>query len=354
MRRLPQSVVRDTQTGKPIQLSKAEQYNAKYWQGEINRRFQNVLGYEVPITTLTTIVKKITTQKFYNVAPALYLPVRVGQGAFSSNLVTYRDYDLADDFATGIINTGQGNARAASVNVGIDAVTVQIKNWNKSYGWSIFDLEMAAKSGNWDIVTAKEKARKKNWDLGIQQVAFLGLKNDSTCLGLLTQKGIMTDTTTITGPISQMSTSALKTFLTQVLTVYRANNQGSAMPTHFVLPESDFLGLASPASADFPIRATADLLLETLKVMTGNNNFKLLPLKYADPLYNAGFINGNTGLHVYTLLNYEEESIRMDIPVDYTPTLANSLDNFNFQNAGYGQFTGVMAYRPLELYYFVY
>jgi hypothetical protein len=353
MIRLPQPRVLNS-AGKPILLNKAELYNSKLWQYEINRRFKNVLGYEVPITTLTTIVKKITTQKFYNVAPADYVPVRVGQGAFSSNLVTYRDFDLADDFATGIINTGQANARTANVNVGIDAVTVQIKNWNKAYGWSIFDLEMAAKSGNWDIVTAKEKARKKNWDLGIQQVAFLGLKNDSTCLGLLTQKGITMDTTTITKPISSMTTAELKTFTANVLTVYRTNNQRTAMPTHFILPESDFLGLASAASPDFPIRATADLLLETFKVMTGNKNFKLLPLSYADPVYNAGFINGSTGFHIYTLLNYEEESIRMDIPVNYTPTLANSLDNFNFQNAGYGQFTGVQAYRPLELYYFVY
>lgn len=354
MFRLPKQVVLDSRTGRPILLNKAERYNAQIWQQEVNRRFKNVLGYEVPITTLTTIVKKITTQKFYNVPPAQYIPVRVGQGAFSSNLVTYRDFDLADDFSTGIINTGQENARSARVNVGIDSVTVAVKNWNKSYGWSIFDLEQAAKSGNWDIVTAKEKARKKNWDLGIQQIAFLGLKNDTSVRGLLTQAGITTDTSTITKPISSMSTSELKTFLANVLTVYRNNVQGSAMPTHFAIPESDFLGLAAPASPDFPIRATADLVLETFKVMTGNPNFKLLPLRYADPQYNAGFLNGNTGLHVYTLLNYEEESIRMDIPVDYTPTLANSIDNFMFQNAGFGQFTGVMAYRPLELYYFVY
>jgi hypothetical protein len=55
---------------------------------------------------------------------------------------------------------------------------------------------------------------------------------------------------------------------------------------------------------------------------------------------------------MYVLLNYDEEALRMDIPLDYTNTLANSLDNFSFQNAGYGQFTGVLAYRPLELLYF--
>ena len=38
----------------------------------------NALGYEIPITTLTTIMKKITEQKFFEVAPADYLPLRVG------------------------------------------------------------------------------------------------------------------------------------------------------------------------------------------------------------------------------------------------------------------------------------
>ena len=44
----------------------------------------------------------------------------------------------------------------------------------------------------------------------------------------------------------------------------------------------------------------------------------------------------------------------MDIPLDYTNTLANSIDNFAFQNAGYGQLTGCLSYRPLEMLYFQY
>ncbi len=68
----------------------------------------------------------------------------------------------------------------------------------------------------------------------------------------------------------------------------------------------------------------------------------------------AAGVGNRAGLlgSVYSLYNYDEESLRMDIPVDYTNTLANSIDNFSFQNVGYGQFTGVLAYRPLELMYF--
>ena len=44
----------------------------------------------------------------------------------------------------------------------------------------------------------------------------------------------------------------------------------------------------------------------------------------------------------------------VNIPVDYTSTLANSINGFNWQNAAYGQFTGVKVYRPKEVLYFDY
>lgn len=338
--------------GQAIVLNAKERYHAEYMQRQLNERFGNSLGYEVNITTLTTIVKKITEQKFFEIFPADYLPVVVGQGAWSSNLTTYRSFELADQFETGIINTGGQNDRQATADAGVDALNIKVFNWSKMIGWSIFDLELAAKSGNWDLVTAKEKARKKNWDLGIQRIAFLGANGQNgangNCLGLLNQVGVSNNTTFLNAPISGLSTSALKTFVQGIVELYRANCQRSAWPSHFIIPESDYNGLASQASPDFPIKSTLELLEEAFALITRNPKFKILPLAYGDPTYN------NLGVHRYVLLNYNEESVRMDIPVQYTNTLANSLDNFNFQNAGYGQFTGVLAYRPLEMLYLSY
>lgn len=343
----PQTILNSA--GKPILLNEREKRVA-----DVCQRMVNALGYEVSITTLTTIMKKITEQKFFEVAPADYIPVRVGEGAWSSNLVTYRSFQLSDDFETGVIDTGANNSRLAQGDAGVDSLSIKVLNWAKSIGWSIFDLELAAKSGNWDIVTAKERARKRNWDLGIQRVAFLGAKGDNAtggnCLGLLNQAGITTNTTRITAPLSGLSPADLKTFLQNVLNDYRSNCNRTAWPTHFIIPESDYLGLAAPASSTFPIRSTLSLMEETFQVMTHNKNFKVLPLSYADATYNSAEINKQC----YVLTNYEEESIRMDLPVDYTNTLANSIDNFSFQNVGYGQFTGVLAYRPLELLYYRY
>lgn len=335
--------------GEPILLDKQEQVLANNLQREFDTKF-NALGYEVSITTLTTIMKKITEQKFFEIAPADYVPLRIGEGAWSSNLLTYRSFNLADDFGTGIVNTGVNNARLAAADAGVDSISINVFNWAKSIGWSIMDLQMAAKSGNWDLVTAKEKARKKNWDLGIQKIAFLGLAGNSNILGLYNQSGVTNNTTLITKAIGSMSVTELKTFVAGLMDAYRTNCVRSAWPTHFILPESDWLALSSQASADFPIKSTLELLSDALKLVTRNANFKLLPNAYGDATYNSAYINKQR----YVMLNYEEESIRMDLPVDYTSTLANSVDNFSFQNVAFGQFTGVQSYRPLELLYFSY
>lgn len=325
---------------------------------EVCQKMVNALGYEVNITTLTTLMAKITEQKFFEIFPADFMPVRVGEGAWSSNLLTYRSFNMGDQFETGIINTGGQNARLASADAGVDSLTIKVYNWAKAVGWSLFDLELAAKSGNWDLISAKEKSRKKNWDLGIQRVAFLGARGNNgasgNCLGLLNQAGITTNTTIITKAISAMTTTELKTFTALVVEAYRSNAVRTCYPSHFAIPESDYNGLASQASPDFPIKSTLQLLEEMFQVICHNPKFKILSLAYADAAYHSD-VAAIAGKQVYVLYNgQDEEALRMDIPVDYTNTLANSIDNFSFQNVGYGQFTGVLAYRPAEMLYFTY
>lgn len=327
--------------GQPVTLNAWEQRIA-----DLNQRKVNDLGFEIDITTLTTIMKKVTEQKFFEIAPADYLPLRVGEGAWSSNLVTYRSFQLSDDFATGVINTGSNNGRLAMADAGVDSIPVKVINWAKAIGWTLPEIQMAAKAGNWDLITAKEKSRKRNWDIGIQKVAFLGLSGDASCLGLYTQTGITTDATTIPQPIKSLTPVDLKDFVAKVIEKYRVNVNRTAWPTHFVIPESDYNGLASMSSPEFPIKSVLQLLEEAFAVMTRNKSFKILPSAYGDMTYSG------LGVQMYALYNYDEESLRMDLPVDYTNTLANSIDNFSFQNVGYGQFTGAMAYRPQELYYF--
>lgn len=335
--------------GTPVVLS---EYAMKV--AEINQRKVNDLGLEINITTLTSISKKISDQKFFEVRPSLYLPVKVGgEAAWSSNITHYRSFEMGDQFETGIINQGGNNGRLAQAQAGVDSINVKVRNWAKAIGWTLFELQQASKSGNWDLVSTLEKARKKNWDLGIQRIAFLGARGDSSALGLLNQPSVNVNTTFITSPISGLSPAALKVFVQGILEKFRDNCARTAWPTHFIVPESDYNGMASQASADFPVKSVKTLLEEAFRDITQNPAFKILPLAYADAQYHLG-VSGIVGKQCYVLLNYDEESLSMEVPVDYTNTLANSMDNFSFQNAAYGQFTGVGIYRPLEILYFQY
>ncbi len=351
MGRNPTPTIYDA-AGKPITLNQMEQQNVRHVERQLRHRFNNAVGYEVNVTTLTQIIKKVSTQKYFEIPFAEYLPVRVGEGAWASNLLTYRSFDVAGEFETGIINLGKDNSRLASADAGVDAVPVTVNNWAKAIGWTIFELNQATRSGNWDIVEAKEKSRKRNWDLGIQRVAFLGARglngNSGSALGLLNQTGITTNTSLITKPIKTMSPTELSTLLQNLIEVYRANTNRTAYPNRFLIPESDYNGLAAQASPTFPMKTILQLMEESLAIVTRKPDFKILPLPYLDASY-SGY-----GYQLYALYNSDEEAIRMDIPVDYTSTIANSIDNFSFQNAAYGQFTGAQAYRPLEMMYFRY
>jgi len=343
----------NSKTGKRIIFNDREQqliYN------EQEKLKLNSLGYEINITSLTAMARRITEQKFFEIPPADYIPIRAGEGAWSSNIVTYRSFDIAGQFEQGIVNLGANNTRMAEANTAVDSVPVTVFDWGKIIGWSIPQLQKAARSGNWDLVTSLEKSRKRNWDLGIQKIAFLGANNgtNSACLGLLNQQGI----TTLASPswfptsISKMTTAQLKAFTQTIIEQYRSNCQRTTFPTHFVIPESDYNGIASTASPDFPIKSTLELLQETFRTICRNPNFKILPLAYADGAYGLyQNLPVNQQLQIYTLYRSDEESLRMDIPVPYTTTVPNSVDNYTLQNVGYGEFTGVMAYRPLEMLY---
>lgn len=331
---------------KQVVLNRLERMRAEY----LERHIANSLGYEVAITTVTTIMKKVSEQKFYQIFPADYFPVVAGEGAWSTNLTTYRSFQLGQPFEDGIINLGGQNSRLASADAGVDALNILVYNWAKEIQYTIMELEIASKSGNWDLVAAKEETRKTNWDLGIQKIAFLGALNlngaSGTCLGLLNQPGITTNTTVIPQLIYTMTTTQLQTLCAKLILTYRQNCNYTAWPTHFVIPEDDYNGLAAQSSPDFPIKSILQVLEESLQIVTRNKNFKILPLAYGNLLQNGG------SNFIYTLLRYDEKSLRMSVPVPYTNTLANSINNFQFQSAAYGQFTGVQVLRPLEMMYF--
>ncbi len=316
-------------------------------------------GYQITIDTMTYIVKQVSEQKFYEVPFADFMPVVVGEGAFAESLLFNRTYSTAEEFEAGNINQGSANARLSSAEVAVDGVNQLTQFWAKNIGYTLVEIEQALRANSWDPIMGKHKARKTNWDQGLQVTAFLGLQTDSRFPGLLTNPNVNTNTGIITKYISSMTAVEFNTFLAAFLQAYVTNVGSTAMPDTFLMPQADYLACAQnmvqnvigAGAGNYPI-TVLEYLEKALKIATRNPNFKIVSLYYADKVVN----NAMRGLNknYYALYRRDPESLRMNIPVDYTVTQANSINNFQFQDVAYGQYTGVVVLRNLEMLLFTF
>jgi hypothetical protein len=311
-------------------------------------------GYLRAIDTMTYIKKRVVEQKFFEIPFADYLPVEVGEAAFAANILTNLTLSTSGDFEEGIINQGLANSRLAEASAAVTSVTVPVITWAKEIGYSLIEIEQALVSNNWDLIESREKSRKKNWDLGLQKIAFLGSALNTSVTGLYTLSNVNSDIATITKKISAMSVSEFNTFVAAVIEAYRANCNRTAEPTDFYIPEDDWNGLLSMVTtAGYSAVSKLEYLKKAFTESGIAGGVTMRKCAYGMPSYNASYgLNGGSGYQRYVMLRKDRDTLRMDVPVNYTSTQPNSINNFQFQNAAYGQFTGVVAYRPLEVLYF--
>ncbi len=236
--------------------------------------------------------------------------------------------------------------------MGTAPITTKIVTWAKGYQYTVPEVQKALASTNWDVVSSKMEALKRNWDLGIQKVAFLGFLPDLTHVaGLLTNSQVTADTGTITKNISTMSSAELSTLVATIMGAYFSNSNNTVLPNKFIIPMDDYLGLATPFASGFPIVSMLSYLEDAFKKITGNANFKILPLAYASATNNAGYVSVS-GKQRYVLYRDDVDTLAMDLPVDFYLSPAGTGNNFQWNGVGAGQFTGVTIYRPAEVIYF--
>lgn len=302
------------------------------------------LGYNFDITTLTSIRQQVVSQKFYEIAPADYINVKVGFGAFSDQLLTYKSYATGNGFESGIVDVNTG--KLETVDAGFDAVTTKVVSWAKALNYNLLSLQTATKSGNWSLIEEKEKSRLKDWQLGIQKIFGLGHSSDDKVTGLLNNPSVTNDTTTLTAKISSLTDANFQSFIAAFVGAYRANTGSRNYPDTFVIPASDWDGLGRAASTTHPNISRREYLIKEFREATRNPNAQVLPLAYGDAADN------NLGVTRYVMYRNDEDTLSMNIPVDYTSTVAGTFNGFSFESAAYGQFTGVEIYRPKEVLYF--
>lgn len=312
-------------------------------------------GFKYAIDTMSFIKAEVTKQIFYEIPFADYVDVAVGRGSWADQIFTNISLATAGAFETGIINTGANN-RYANVDAAVSPVAQQIRLWGKQLTYSVPEINQAIEANNWDPIMAKEMSRKENWDLGLQSVAFIGLNGDTSVTGLLNNASVTVDTTTITALISGLGAANLATFVqTLIKSFYIGTNTTTdtganytRFPTHFAIPVDDWLGLSTPfpgTVGTFPL-PMIDYLNMAFKAQTMNPNFMIYPVAYCDPSKNPN------GLHNYCLYRKDPRNFMMEVPIGYTTTQANTLNNFSFQSVGYGRFGGVGVFNARMIRYY--
>ena len=235
--------------GNLLSIRKTSTYGAALDNAMKAELTNDVGGYQVPIDTLTQIAREITTQVFYGSDLKItdYLPVVIGQGAFSQSLLTFKTGSTGNQFKQNIFRSGQ-NSSMTQANTQIEAATLEILNFAQGQTYSLFEMKQAAMYGNFDVIAAKEEARKTVYDQGILQTAFVGVPEFGQ-FGLVNQPlGTLSDTiapntTIIPKPIGTMDADEINTLVGALIYTYYKNNGYTRKPSKFIIPTSDYFTL---------------------------------------------------------------------------------------------------------------
>lgn len=331
--------------GNVIKLNEAEKLWCKKYQPDLDFALKfneetTGLGAEMEMTTLTLLLKTISSQKFYEVPIETYMPVET-DGGWAKQLLQVREY-LTGNIDEGWQSNTHSQGKMPLADAVVDGKYIAVDTWVKRIQFDIEEIKQAALVNNFSVIAAKERSRKKSFDLGLQKIAFLG---NSKIKGLLNQDDILIDTTLIRQPIKYMSFNDINVFVADVVEKFRKNCDRTAYPNTLCIPESDFNGMSSQVSPQFPLKTKLQLLKDALTDVC-KKEVKILPIAYGDKDYN------NLGVSRYALYNSDLDTLKLIKAIDYTPTMINNIDGWNFVNTAFARVAGVFVNRPQEMMYF--
>lgn len=336
------------ENGKEIKLNSYEEKAADAFAGQLaeavtrmNAVTASPVGVAIDINTLTLVLKTISKQKFYQIDLDRYLKTDI-YGGWADQVLQVREF-LPSKPMAGFTDQSAHGAKIAVAEAAVDGIYIPVITWLEQIEVSLAELNQAAMLGNWSILEAKERSRKKAHDLDMQQLFFTGFKKLN---GLLTFADVATvDTNLLKSKISDLSYDDLNNFAKALVEAYRKNSERTAYPNKLVIPESDFNGLAAQANPQFPLRTKLSMLKEAIDSICPRP-VDILPCAYSDSNYN------NLGTNRYALYNDDFDTIRFQKAIDYTPTMMNNIDGWNFVNTAFARTSGVVLNRPKELMYF--
>jgi hypothetical protein len=311
----------------------------------------NNKGYKQVIDTLTALDEKISTQKFYKVDVTKYVDIETGRAPYMESITKNRLYSIGNTSDWFSRDSGGENLETKKTDIEQDTITNFrfLGQMLITYNW--LDLRKLSVSQNYDAIAEKLKARKVSADQLFQEVAFNGNKANANSKGLLNLDGITVNTTAITKPISEMDAEEIRTFGSDLVSIFRINCGKSAVPNIFLMPEADFIGMSASNDPIFQRYTRFEYLLkcfdDATRELGRTGDFKILPNAYSDIDVNPL----NKGK--YELYNKDPDTIVYDNPVPFTVETFITADNMNWTSAAHLQIGEVRLYKPKEFIQFI-
>lgn len=308
---------------------------------------ENATGYQILIDTMTYIKQQESKQVYYELggkSPSDFVPIAVGDGSWASGILTRRTFNNFGDWEASLTNQGSNNERSTQSEVSMDSITLPTFVWDDAVTYTLAEIEQALVASNWDIIAAKHASRNKKWQLGVQVTTFLGTRSLAQ-EGLFINTQVNVNTSFITAYIKSLNTANFATFVAGLIGLYFTNTNSTQLPNRFVIPMADYLGLMTPVPGTTTLTPMIHYLKLAFQELCGPD-FQIIGCAYADAATSNSLRGVN--LNTYALYRKDPESLRRDIPVDFTVTQPNSLNNWQFEDIAYAQITGLGFYRPLE------
>jgi hypothetical protein len=311
-------------------------------------------GIDTTISTLSRVKQEIVEQKFYTVDRLdRMIPLEVSSdlGWIDNFKVPYSKYFApAQGQESGFIGSGKvGELNQSSFSIAYQ--DVPLHTWASGMNYSFFEQQKAA-ANQLSIDTARtyEEQTKKSFDLFFQEAITLG--KAGTFSGLLSIPGATNDTTTLTGPLSDMTPTELSDFLKKVVAKYDNNCNSAMMPDTFVIPREDFLGLAIPyndSNVTQGVFTRLDYMKKVFTDLTNNPDIAILPLRYGNAteiVKNADAVSG------YVLYSAQPDVVRATVTVPYTTGTWQTPNSYQFESFAYSRFSEVYSINTDGLMYF--
>jgi len=318
-------------------------------------------GYLQEINTLALAITPVLEQKFYEV-PNLTDFVNIDNtGEYMDTLVRGRTR-MHSERHVGFRNGSQGLAKSPSVNVSRDMFSIKNYPWLETVEWSEFELEQASRGLiPYDVLAEKVSASKKSWDLDKQDAIFAGVNfGEVEIAGLLNIDGVTSNTSLIPSGkmIKNLSETEMKNFISVILDVYSSNSKIKIFPDTFIVPFNDYVGWGVPFAAATASGTTSGVtvnrtilnyLLETLKEMTNNPGFKILPVAYAEASNMSEYVGEN--VNRYMLYKKNDDSLKFHVPQELRQSNIVQTTGTTFTMSVYGQIAGISCGRPENILY---